>query len=80
MYGSKAAMCRNAHALNGEYVRISKIGIYENPYTVTGCIKHTGSKQAPKSIYTEKVCRNVGDYEHAEVENSNKAVASRACK
>jgi len=50
MYGSKVAMCRNAHTLNGEYVGVSKIGNYENPYTVTGCIKHTGSKQEPKGI------------------------------
>jgi len=60
MYGSKAAMCRNAHALYGEYVRISKIGIYENPYTVTGCIKHTGPKQEPKGICTDK---SVGTWE-----------------
>jgi hypothetical protein len=31
-------------------VWISKNGMYENPYSVTGTIKHTGSKKAPKDI------------------------------
>ena len=44
-------MCKNAHALNGEYARISKNDHYENPYAVTGSIKHTGLEQAPKDIY-----------------------------
>lgn len=46
-------MCRNAHALYGAYVRVSKIRRYENPYIVTGSIKHTGLEQAPKDIYAK---------------------------
>lgn len=30
---------------------MSKSGRSENPYSVTGTIKHTGLKKAPKGIY-----------------------------
>lgn len=33
----------------------SKIACYETPYSVTGAIKHTGSKQAPKGICTDRI-------------------------
>jgi len=32
----------------------SRNGLYETPYSVTGTIKHTGLKQAPKGICTDK--------------------------
>jgi len=32
------------------YVRVSKIGRYESPYSVTGTIKHTGSYQWSKGL------------------------------
>jgi len=44
MYGSKRPMRRNAHFAKAEYVRWSKTRFYETPYSVTGTIKHTGSK------------------------------------
>ncbi len=33
----------------------SKIACYETPYSVTGAVKHTGSKQAPKGICTDRI-------------------------
>jgi hypothetical protein len=33
----------------------SKNGVYERPYCVTGAIKLSGSKPAPKSICTDRV-------------------------
>jgi hypothetical protein len=32
----------------------SKNCLYENPYSVTGTIKYTGLKQAPKGICTDR--------------------------
>ena len=32
-----------------------KIGRYEIPYTVTGGVKFTGLKKAPKFIYTDRI-------------------------
>ena len=34
---------------------MSKDLCYENPYSVTGTIKLTGSEQSPKSICTDKI-------------------------
>lgn len=38
-------------------MRVSKIAEYENPYIVTGGIKHTGLKRIPKDICKDK---NIG--------------------
>jgi hypothetical protein len=38
-----------------QLVRFSKIGSYEQPYTVTGGVKLTGSEQAPKYICKDRV-------------------------
>ena len=54
MYGSILAMSRNAHAAKAVCVGISKSLCYENPYSVTGTIQHTGLKQTPKGICTDK--------------------------
>jgi hypothetical protein len=54
MYGSKRSMSRNAHTVNAGCVGVSKIGLYENPYNVTGIIQRTGSEQAPKGICTDR--------------------------
>ena len=36
-------------------VRFSKILLYERPYSVTGTIKLTGLKEAPKGIWKAKI-------------------------
>jgi len=36
---------------NVVYVRWSKSVVYETPYSVTGTIQHTGSKQEPKGTH-----------------------------
>lgn len=48
-------MSRNAIAPCGELVRFSKILLYERPYSVTGTIKLTGLKEAPKDICKAKI-------------------------
>ena len=48
-------MCRNAMATNVELVRFSKSLLYERPYSVTGTIKLTGLKEAPKDICKAKI-------------------------
>lgn len=45
-------MCKS---LKRKLVRISKNLAYENPYSVTGTIKLTGSEQNPKNICTDMV-------------------------
>lgn len=47
-------MSKNAHTVYAGYVGISKICGCENPYSVTGTIKHTGLKQTPKGKCTDK--------------------------
>ena len=47
-------MSRNAHTANAGCVGISKIRLYEIPYSVTGTIKHTGLEQAPKGICKDR--------------------------
>lgn len=49
MYESRRRDNRNVIGTKVRYVRVSKIGRYENPYIVKGNIKHTGLKEAPKS-------------------------------
>lgn len=39
---------------NVGFVRISKICGYENPYTVTGSIKQTGSQELPKDTCKDR--------------------------
>jgi len=46
---------RNATALYRVLVRLSKILLYERPYSVTGTIKLTGLKEAPKDICKAKI-------------------------
>jgi len=36
------------------YVRWSKSVVYETPYSVTGTIQHTGSKQEPKGTHIDR--------------------------
>lgn len=48
-------MSRNATALYRVLVRLSKILLYERPYSVTGTIKLTGLKEAPKDICKAKI-------------------------
>jgi len=48
-------------------VRSSKIGNYEQPYTVKGSINHTGSKELPKSICMDKSHWNVVNIKHGEL-------------
>ena len=55
MYESKPVISRKANAANAVFVRLSKIGLYEKPYVVTGNIKQTGLKRAPKSICKDRV-------------------------
>lgn len=47
-------------------MRISKIGSYENPYSVTGTIKLTGEKEKPKTVCTDK---NDGTWKAAHAED-----------
>lgn len=62
MNGSIRMGGRNAvAALRAVYVRMSKIVYYENPYIVTGDIKHTGSKGSLR-IYVQ-----IGISEHGKV-------------
>ena len=42
-------------ATNVELVRFSKSLLYERPYSVTGTIKLTGLKEAPKDICKAKI-------------------------
>ena len=44
---------------------ISKIDMYEPPYSVTGTIKYTGLKKAPKDICTGK---NIGTWKATNAE------------
>lgn len=48
-------MCRNAHTPNAGMCGGVKFACYETPYSVKGTVKHTGSKQAPKDICTDKI-------------------------
>lgn len=43
------------HPLCEVLVRFSKILLYERPYSVTGTIKLTGLKEAPKDICKAKI-------------------------
>ena len=55
MYGSRSLHSRNAMtAQDVVFVRVSKILYYENPYTVIGSIKQTGSQELPKDICKDK--------------------------
>ena len=54
MYGSKHRMSRNAPTVYAGCVGKSKIHRYETPYSVKDTIKHTGLKQAPKGICTDR--------------------------
>ena len=55
MYGSKRARGRKGLVTVIQWsVRLSKNPCYERPYCVTGVIKLTGSKRAPKGICTDK--------------------------
>jgi len=49
------------------FVRISKIARYENPYTIKGSIKQTGSKELPKSICMDRGHWNVVSVEYGEL-------------
>lgn len=44
-----------SHPLCEVLARFSKILLYERPYSVTGTIKLTGSKEAPKDICKAKI-------------------------
>jgi len=50
---------------NAAYVGKSKMASYETPYTIKGSIKHTGSKDKPKSIWKD---RTIGTWEGRNVE------------
>jgi hypothetical protein len=54
VYGSKCRIRRNAYTADAGCVRFSKICPYEKPYYVTGIVKHTGLKQAPKGICIDR--------------------------
>lgn len=54
MYGSLVLSSRNAIPSIEESARLSKILLYERPYSVTGTIKLTGLKEAPKYICKDK--------------------------
>lgn len=45
---------------NAACVGKSKMASYETPYTIKGSIKHTGSKDKPKSIWKD---RTIGTWE-----------------
>jgi len=47
-----------------ECVRFSKNDPHEKPYNVTGVIKHTGLKQIPKGICSDRI---VGTWKTAEL-------------
>lgn len=67
MYESKGTECRNAFAAEvAVWVWISKILLYENPYSVTGTIKLTGLYQQPKDICKDS---DNGTREACNVEN-----------
>lgn len=55
MYGSIRRLRRNAQDPKKALVRMSKNLVYENPYSVTGTIKLTGSEQNPKGICKDKI-------------------------
>lgn len=78
MNESKTENSKNAITVTAGCVWLSKKGIYERPYSVTGAIQRTGSKVAPKSVCERIKYRNVERAERRAV-TCDEAVSWKQC-